>query len=129
MKYKSLTIVVFFAILLSSCTEDEQFRLTVPISIAFVHEDGRAIAANDCINPNGNYAVLIKTTSRGEGSFQPTAIEYSLNGVPYVVTFIKDEDRITPIKLRDGFNKVEIVGTAFTKSLYFDSHTTFELVE
>lgn len=128
MKYKSVIILIFCTILFSSCTE-ELFRETVPESVAFVHDDGTPISPNDCINPNGNYAILITATSIGDGSFQPTAIEYSLNGVPYVVTFIKDEDRITPIKLRDGFNKVEIVGTAFTKSLYFDSHTTFELVE
>lgn len=81
---------------MSSCSEDEQFNLTVPIGIAFVHEGGWAIAANDCINPNGNYAVLIKTTSRGEGCFQPTAVEFSLNGLLYVVTFKKTKAESHP---------------------------------
>jgi hypothetical protein len=33
----------------------------------FVHEDGAALLQGECINPNTNYAVLIKTNSEGSG--------------------------------------------------------------
>lgn len=129
MKHKTYTILIAFIIVLSSCSKDEQFKTIAPASIAFVHEDGSALLQGECINPNTNYAVLIKTNSEGSGIFKSTKVEYTLNGVPYIMSFMSDGQQLNPIKLIDGQNKAEIVGSSYKAYIYFNTHENFELVE
>lgn len=130
MKNKSLIVLIsFFSIVLFSCSKDEQFKTITSSSIAFVHEDGSPIDPNECINPNTNYAILIKTNSSGNGIFRSTQIDYTLNGVPLIMSFMSDGQQLYPIKLIDGNNTAEIVGTPYKAYLNFNTHANFELVE
>ena len=129
MKYKSFSIIIIFIIVLSSCSNDEEFKTIAPASIAFVHEDGSALLQGECINPNTNYALLVKTNSEGSGIFKATTIEYTLNGVPFIMSFMSDGEQLNPIKLVDGQNKAQIVGTPYKAYLSFNTHDNFELVE
>jgi hypothetical protein len=129
MKYKSFTILIAFSIVLCSCSKEEQFKTINATSIDFVHEDGTALELNECINPNTNYAIKIKTNAAGDGIFKRTVVEYTLNGVPYVMSFTSDGEQSNPIKLLEGYNKAEIVGTSLKTYIYFNTHNNYELVE
>lgn len=129
MKHKSFSILIAFIIMLSSCSKEDGFKTIVPASISFVHEDGSAILQGECINPNTNYVVLIKTNSEGSGVFKSTKIEYTLNGVPFIMSFMSDGQQLNPIKLINGENKAEIIGTPFKAYLSLNVNTNFELVE
>jgi hypothetical protein len=128
-KYKSFSILIGLVIVLSSCSKEDEFKIIAPSSIAFVHEDGSALSEGECINPNTNYAVLVKTSSEGSGIFEATTIEYTLNGVPFIMSFMSDGEQLNPIKLIDGQNKAQIVGTPYKAYLSFNTHDNFELVE
>lgn len=129
MKYKLYKVLIAFIIVISSCSKDEQFKTITATSIDFVHEDGSVIEQNECINPNTNYAIIIKTNSTGDGVFKATKVEYTLNGVPYIMTFMSDGKQLNPIKLIDGYNQAEIIGTSYKAYIYFNTHNNFELVE
>jgi hypothetical protein len=129
MQYKSFNIIITIIILFSSCTKEDEFKTISPTNISFVHEDGSAILQNECIKSNINYAVLIKTTSEGIGVFKTTKVEYTINGVPYIMSFSSDGNQLNKIKLVDGINQAEIVGSYYNASLYFGTHDNFELVE
>jgi hypothetical protein len=79
MKQKSYSVLIAFIIVLSSCSNTDEFKTIAPASIAFVHADGSALLQGECINPKINYAVLIKTKSEGSGIFKSTKVEYTLN--------------------------------------------------
>lgn len=129
MSYRSFIIIIACILVLTSCSKDEPFKTITASSIDFVHEDGSALALNECINPNTNYAILIKTNAEGDGIFKTTKVEYTLNGVPFIMSFMSDGKQLNPIKLIDGYNKAEIVGTPYKTYVYFNTHTNFELVE
>lgn len=122
----SFLLVVMTAI--SSCSNNDDLKTITPASINFVHQDGSPIAANECINPTTNYALLIKTNSSGKGAFQATTMEYTFNGTPYVITLSNDEPQLIGIKLNAGYNIAEIVKSDYRAILYFNSHDNFELV-
>jgi hypothetical protein len=61
------------------------------------------------VNVNTNYVVLIKTDSEGSIIFRSTKVEYTLNGVPYLMSLMSNGQQLNPIKLIDGTNKAEIV--------------------
>lgn len=129
MSYQSFIIIITFIIALTSCSKEEQFKTISVASINFVHEDGSPLALNECINPNTNYAIQIKTNAVGDGIFKTTKVEYTVNGIPYIMSFISDGKQLNPIKLINGYNKAEIVGTSYEAYIYFNSHSNFELVE
>ena len=129
MKYKFFTILITCITVLSSCSKEEQFKTINATSIDFVHEDGTALELNECINPNTNYAIKIKTKSEGDGIFKRTTVEYTLNGVPFIMSFTSDGDQSNPIKLLEGYNRAEIVGTSIKTYIYFNTHDNYELVE
>lgn len=129
MKRTSYFILITFIIFLSSCSKDEQFKIITPTSIAFVHVDGSALLQGECIKPNTNYAVLIKTIAEGSGVFKSTKIEYTVNGIPYIISFTSDGTKSNPIQLISGQNKAEIVGTSHSAYMYFNTHDNFEVVE
>ena len=129
MKQKLYSVLIAFIIVLSSCSKEDEFKTIAPTSIAFVHADGSALELNECINPNTNYAVLIKTNAAGTGVFKSTKVEYTLNGVPHIMSFVRDGEQLNAIKLIGGTNTAEVVGTPFKAYLYFNTDTNFELVE
>lgn len=129
MKQKLYNILIAFIIVLSSCSKEEEFKTIAPTSIAFVHADGSALQLNECINTNTNYAVLIKTNAAGTGDFKSTKVEYTLNGVPHIMSFVRDGEQYNAIKLVGGTNKAEVVGTPYKAYLHFTTNTNFELVE
>ena len=128
MKHLKSSFLIAVIIAFSSCSNDDDFNTITPTSITFVHEDGSPIAKNECINPNTNYAILIKTNSVGKGAFQNTKILYTLNGVLNIMSFTKDGQQLKVIQLIDGNNVAEIVDSDFKASLYFNSQNNFELV-
>ncbi len=127
MKYLIFSFLIALITAFSSCSSEENLKTTTP-SIAFVHEDGSPIAQKECINTNTNYALLIKTNSNGKGIFKATKIEYTLNGINNIMTLSNGVHQLNGIKLIDGYNSAEIVGSDHKASLYFNSHENFELV-
>lgn len=145
--FKSFFILIALVFAFSSCSSDDDGgdnqqnnggggennssgKTIIPSGIAFVHADGSALAANECINSTTNYALLISSTSTGEGSFKPREVKYTLNGTQYVTTFSTDGNhQLTGITLVDGTNRVEIVGTNFAAEVHFAApDTSFTLV-
>jgi hypothetical protein len=137
MNFKSISILIGFIIVLSSCSKDEngnevpvqQFKTITATSIAFVHEDGSALLQGECVNPDTNYAILIKTSSGGSGDFKTTVIEYTFNSITYQMSFSSDGEQMNQIKLIYGLNKAGIVGADYKTELYFSAAETFELLE
>lgn len=128
MKCITLSFFITLITVFSSCSSAENFKTISPAGIAFVHEDGSPIANNECINPNTNYAILIKTNSNGSGAFNSTKIMYTVNSILYITSFSSDGQQLKGIKLIDGSNVAEIVDSNYKASLYYNSHDNFELV-
>jgi hypothetical protein len=128
MRYKlgiqSIALVLVFI----SCTKQEELITIVPNKIAFVHENGTPILYNECINPNSKYAIAISTKGEGNGNFSPKNVAYSINGVPYSMSFARDGTQLFSVVLVDGINKAEITATSFNTTLNFNAHTEFEIV-
>jgi hypothetical protein len=70
--------------------------------------------------------VLIKTNSEGR-LFKSTKVGVCLKCAFYYV-FMSDGVQLNPIKLIDGENKAEIVGTPI-KPTFFNTNDNFELVD
>ncbi|MDH7444697.1 hypothetical protein [Aquimarina sp. 2201CG14-23] len=132
MKIKSYIFVIIICILFSNCSNDETVPVTtiVPKSIAFVKQDGTAISLFDCINPNENYAIMIRVDGEGEGEVRTTTVEYTINGIIYSMTFNKIESQLNQITLAEGENIAQLVDTGFiAKITYITAPAEFELVE
>jgi hypothetical protein len=141
MEFKSFFILITLVFLFSSCSKgdderipiDDQEITIVPFKITFVHEDGTAIAADECINPTSNYALLISTKYEGNlasEEIKPTPVKYTLNGTQYVATFLKDGDQVlNKAKLINGNNTAEIAETTLKTQLYLLAPDDFVFVE
>jgi hypothetical protein len=129
MKFKSYIIAIAF-ILSLGCSKEEEIKIIFPIKIAFVHADGSAILTSECINPNGNYAILIQTNSEGNGvSSKSIKIDYSVNGVLYNMTFVDKGKQLNPIKLVNGLNVAQILNSTYKNEIRCTSQGEFELVQ
>jgi hypothetical protein len=47
----------------------------------------------------------------------PQKLVYTLNGVPFIMSFMSDGQQLNPIKLIDGENKAKLLGLP-TKHIY-----------
>ena len=112
-----------------SCSKDEEFTIISPANISFVHENGAEISINECVNPEGKYAVKIETISQGSGKYKVISVDYTVNGVLKTMTFLKEGVQINPVTLIDGMNTIQIVESGFTSNIYFVKQDDFELVE
>jgi len=129
MKIKLYSIVITLVLVFSSCSKKEEFTIISPANISFVHEDGSKIAIDECINPDGKYAVKIETTSKGSGKYKVVRVDYTINGDLYTMTFLKEGAQINPVTLIDGLNTVQIVESGFTSNINFVKQDDFQLVE
>ena len=129
MKTKIYTIFIALLLVFISCSKDEEFITISPANISFVHEDGTDIPINECINPDGKYAVKIETKAEGSGTYKVISVDYTINGVLRTMTFLKEGAQINPITLIDGLNTVQIVESGYTSNLNFVAQSEFELVE
>ena len=112
-----------------SCSKDEEFKTIFPSSINFIKEDGSFITSNDCIDPSSKYGVLIETQSEGEGTFQPTKIEYTVNGVSHSMTFMRSGNQINFVSLINGLNIAQIAESGYVATINYVLQDDFELVE
>jgi hypothetical protein len=129
MKIKIYSILITFLMVFLSCSKDEDFRIILPANISFVHENGAEISINECVNPEGKYAVKIETTSQGFGEYKVISVDYTVNGVLKTMTFLKEGAQINPVTLIDGLNTIQIVESGYTSNIYFVKQDDFELVE
>ncbi|MFT4804475.1 MAG: hypothetical protein ACI9YE_001679 [Psychroserpens sp.] len=129
MKIKIYSILITFLMVFLSCSKDEDFRIISPANISFVHENGAEISINECVNPEGKYAVKIETTSQGFGEYKVISVDYTVNGVLKTMTFLKEGAQINPVTLIDGLNTIQIVESGYTSNIYFVKQDDFELVE
>ena len=127
MKYKLYILSIGLFLIFISCSKEE-LRTINPNQIAFVHEDGTPILPNECINSNTSYAIAITTKGEGYGTYIPIKVNYSINGVPYIMSFSTEGTKLDNIILVDGLNKAEITGSSFNTSLNFNAHSEFEIV-
>ena len=128
-KIYSLLTLAAILILFSGCSKEEEFAEITPSQINFVKENGTLLTADDCINPDEKYSVLIKTVADGNGGFKPTKIEYTVNGISYSMTFLKAGTQINAVSLVDGINIAQIVETGFIAKINYMTQSDFELVE
>lgn len=129
MKIKTYSILITFLIVFLSCSKDEDFTIISPANISFVHEDGSEIGIQECVNPNENYGVMIRTTSSGSGKYKVIKVDYTLNGVLHTMTFLKEGTQTNPVILVDGVNTAQIVESGYSSALYYVAQDDFELVE
>jgi hypothetical protein len=129
MKIKIYSILITFLMVFLSCSKDEDFRIISPANISFVHENGAEISINECVNPEGKYAVKIETTSQGFGEYKVISVDYTVNGVLKTMTFLKEGAQINPVTLIDGLNTIQIVESGYISNIYFVKQDDFELVE
>ena len=129
MKLKVYTFFLVFLVVFVSCSKDEDFKTISPANISFVHQDGTEISINECINPNGKYAVKIKTTSQGSGKYKVISVDYTVNGFLKTMTFLKEGTQLNPVTLIDGLNTAQIVESGYSSNIYFTAQGEFELVE
>ena len=129
MKIKIYSILITFLVVFLSCSKDEEFTIISPANISFVHENGTDISINECINPDGKYAVKIEVTAQGSGEYKVISVDYTVNGFLKTMTFLKEGVQIDPVILIDGMNTIQIVETGYTSNIYFVKQDDFELVE
>ena len=129
MKIKIAIIFITFLLVFVSCSKDEEFTIISPANISFVHENGTELTINECINPEGKYAVKIETTAEGSGKYKVISIDYTINGVLKTMTFLKEGAQVNPVTLLDGLNTVQIVESGYTSNLNFVAQGEFQLVE
>ncbi|WP_298545984.1 hypothetical protein [uncultured Aquimarina sp.] len=124
-----ITIIAIMILFYNCSNDDSSFSTVVPLAISFIHENGDLISENDCVNPNEKYSVMIKVNTLGSGSFIPTEVPYTINGVLYNMTFISGDDQINPIDLVEGENIVQLAESGITSKVSVITQDDFELVE
>jgi hypothetical protein len=132
-KYILLVILALF----SSCKKD---KIIVPeiststistltiVDIAFVYENGSAIEAGACINPNTNYAIAITTKSQGLGTPKESIVKYIFNGNISEISFLNEGTKIMKIALINGINVAQLVENKQETKLVLKLQTDFEQV-
>ncbi|RZS92450.1 hypothetical protein [Aquimarina brevivitae] len=125
---KTYICIILIALVFVGCSKDDGVTTFSANSINFVQSDGRAIVDRDCIDPNGQYAIVIEANAVGSGPDTPTKIEFTVNGALYSTTFTNDEMKIIPITLQDGNNIAELVTNGISSSIYVIVQDDFVLV-
>ena len=129
MKKVSFFLIIAFAVLGSCSPEDEPDKI-VSAQIAYVHENGTAVLAGECISPNAGYAIAITPKfNKKRNSYTPTEVRYTLNGIEHVMIFSKSGRQLQNVKLANGINQAQIVGTNNKTQISLYSHDNFELVK
>ncbi|MFK5889460.1 MAG: hypothetical protein QM486_01875 [Flavobacteriaceae bacterium] len=107
----------------------KEFTTISPVSISFVHADGTAILEGECIKPDIDYAILVETTTSGVGETKMLRVDYTFNGDLKTMTFLNGEKQLNPVKLINGTNTAQIVGSDKISHITFIDQGDFELVE
>lgn len=129
MNNKVAVLLTILLAVFSGCSPDDEPENIITAEIAYVHKDGFPISAGECINPDEEYAIAITAKfSKKRGSDNPTDVRYTLNGVEHIMTFSNDGTQLLAVKLIDGLNQAQIVGTDYKAQVSFFSHNDFELV-
>lgn len=123
------SILIALLVAFVGCSKEEDFTIISPENISFIHENGTDISINECINPDGKYAVKIETISEGSGKYKVISVDYTVNGVLKTMTFLKEGAQIDPVTLIDGMNTIQIVESGYTSNIYYVKQDDFELVE
>jgi hypothetical protein len=127
MKLKIYYILILCSILSMGC--NKEITIISPVSISFVHADGTAILEGECITPDNNYAILIETTTSGIGETRVLRVDYTFNGDLKTMTFLNGEKQLNPVKLIEGLNSAQIVGSDKTSYITYINQGDFVLVE
>lgn len=131
MKIKFCYIIAVLFLTTSGCSKDDSVsvRAITPSNIQFVNEDGSAIAAGECINPTGRYAISITTISSGNGGYEPTKIDYTVNGISHSMTFLREGLQKNPVQLINGVNIFQLVDTGKKIEISYFTQDDFQLVD
>lgn len=129
MKFNYHTFFILLFALIAGCKKEEP-EVTILSSsvISFVHEDGSALAADECIKPLGKYAVSVTVKFDDPNSKAPYTFEYTLNGAAYSMTFTKEGTQINKITLVNGFNTAKVSGSNIEAKIFLGSHDEYQLV-
>ncbi|MFT6993325.1 MAG: hypothetical protein ACJA1P_000049 [Maribacter sp.] len=127
MKTRLYIIAISFLILFSSCSKDDEKRISL-VELNFVAADGSIIFENSCIDPNATYALKVQVLTEGSGQMNPTKIEYTLNGVIHGVTFSAAGIKNIPVEIINGPNVAQLLSTGITKRINYKAQGEFELV-
>ena len=124
MNLKAFLQVVLICCIVS-CGEHMDLKTINDFSLRFVNVDGTEIVDNECIVPEGKYAIAIKGY---KNVLEEGVLNYSINGVVYKTKFMIDETQLIPIILKDGVNTVRLLEVNISANLYFPIRGEFKLV-
>ena len=118
MKIKNYSILIVAALMfLLGCSKDDDFELLEP-EIVFVNTDGNSVLEGWCINSNESYALQITLKSNGSGKLKSKKkIDYTINGVPYSVTFTELGTKTIPVNFIEGTNVAQLIESGNSISL------------
>ena len=130
MKLKYYTIFILLFTAFTACKKDEPKLAKLSDSnVSFVHEDGTALAIDECIKPETKYAVSITVKFEDADDIEPYKLDYTFNGVSYSMTFDKEGTQTIKITLAKGINTVKVAASNAEANLVLTAHDDFELVE
>ena len=112
-----------------SCSNDDDVTTFSPRSISFIYSNGISLSADDCIDPNAQYAILIDVNAVGNGPSVPTKVEFTVNGAVFSTTFTDRQAKSIPIAIKEGVNIAELVKSGVSSTVYVVLQDDFELVE
>ena len=125
---RSYLYIILFALIFTSCSNDDDVTTFSPKSIKFIHSNGAIIEEGDCIDPSGEYAIVIEVNAVGNGPNIPTKVEFTVNGAVYSTTFTNRVSKSIPIDIKEGGNIAELVKTGISSSIYVTIQDDFVLV-
>ena len=126
MKLRIFSVLLIFLIIGYGCSDDDE--LFIKDEISFVNADESKLLESDCIDPNGNYMLLVKVYSNKTEDF-PMKIAYTLNRELYSITFKSSGSKTIPIRLDEGVNIAQIVSSGAENRVNVVSQGDFELVD
>ena len=122
--------LILILVLFTNCSNDDDGTTTfAPESIGFLNSDNIQIGEKDCIDPDGQYSVVINVSKVGRGPYEATKVEYTVNGESYSTTFTKNERKSIPVILKEGANIAEFVSNGVSSTVYITAQDDFVLVK
>ncbi len=130
MKIQYIYIGILISFLLLSCSKDEDTPVAFlkASTIAFVNQDGSAIATDQCVDPSLGYAVGITAKKEDGTDAKETKIQFVINGVINSIIFEKEGYQWVNLRLKEGLNNVQIMNNEYIATMTIPVQDDFELV-
>lgn len=98
-------------------------------SISFKHANGTSITANECLNPEDNFAIEIEVQRVGSNEVKPTQIQYTINGTLHSMTFLNSGIKSNPVEVVEGLNNAQLVDSGVSDEVSFVFQGDFQIIQ